>query len=71
LLAPAGTPAPFVDRIATELSKALQNAEVRKRIAALGAETGHMTPSEFRRYIRAENIRWQKILAEGHIRIEE
>jgi tripartite-type tricarboxylate transporter receptor subunit TctC len=71
LLAPAGTPAPIVDRIATELSKALQNAEVRKRIAALGAETGHMTPSEFRRYIRAENIRWQKILAEGHIRIEE
>jgi tripartite-type tricarboxylate transporter receptor subunit TctC len=71
LLAPAGTPAPIVERIAAELSKALQNAEVRKRIAALGAETGHMTPSEYGRYIHAENLRWQKILSDGHLRIEE
>jgi tripartite-type tricarboxylate transporter receptor subunit TctC len=71
LLAPAGTPAPIIARIAGELSKGLQNADVRKRIAAIGAETGHMTPSEFGRYIRAENTRWKEILADGRVRIEE
>lgn len=71
LMGPAGTPAPIVARIAGEMSKGLQNGDVRRRIAAIGAAPGHMTPSEFGRYIRAENTRWKKILADGRVRIEE
>jgi tripartite-type tricarboxylate transporter receptor subunit TctC len=71
LMAPAGTPAPIVSRIAEVLSKGLQNVEVRDRIAAIGAEAGRMTPTEFGRYIHAENTRWKKLFADGLIRIEE
>ena len=71
LMAPAGTPAPIVSRIAEVLSKGLQSVEVRDRIAAIGAEAGRMTPAEFGRYIHAENTRWKKLFADGLIRIEE
>jgi len=71
LMAPAGTPAPIVSRIAEVLSKGLQSVEVRDRIAAIGAEAGRMTPAEFGRYIHAENTRWKKLFADDLIRIEE
>ena len=60
LLAPAGTPAPIVSRISEVLSKGLQTRDARKRIAAVGAEPGHMTPAEFGQYIHAENIAVEK-----------
>lgn len=71
LLAPAGTPAPVVSRVAEVLSEGLQDAEVRRRIAALGAEPGHMTPAELGRYIRSENMRWKKLLADGLVTANE
>ena len=71
LLAPAGTPVPIIDRIARALSKGLQDGEIRKRITAIGAEPGNMTSSEFGRYLGSENIRWKKILADGHVHLEE
>ena len=71
LVAPAGTPGPIVSRISEVLLKGLQTADARKRIAALGAVPGHMTPAEFGRYIRAENARWKNIFSEGLVRIEE
>ena len=71
LLAPAGTPAPIISRIAAVLSKGLQSADARSRIAAVGAEPGHMTSAEFGQYIHAENARWKKVFADGLVRIEE
>jgi tripartite-type tricarboxylate transporter receptor subunit TctC len=71
LLAPAGTPAPIAARIAAVLSKGLQSADARSRIAAVGAEPGHMTSAEFGQYIHAENARWRKIFADGLMLIEE
>ena len=72
LLAPAGTPAPIVSRISEVLLEgSAEHRGARKRIAAIGAEPGHMTPAEFGRYIHAENARWKKLFADGLIRIEE
>jgi tripartite-type tricarboxylate transporter receptor subunit TctC len=71
LVAPAGTAEPIVARISGALSKGLQTAEARNRIAALGAVPGRMTPAEFGRYIHAENLRWRKIFNEGLVRIDE
>jgi tripartite-type tricarboxylate transporter receptor subunit TctC len=71
LLAPAGTPAPVVSRISEVLSKGLQAADARRRIAAIGAEPGHMTPAEFGQYIHSENARWKKIFADGSVRIDD
>jgi tripartite-type tricarboxylate transporter receptor subunit TctC len=45
-------------------------AEARKRIAAIGGEPGRMTPAEFARYIRVENVRWRKLFSDGRLRVE-
>ena len=65
LLAPAGAPAQIVSRISEIMLKGVRTGDVRKRIAAIGGEPGHMTPAEFARYIRAENARWKKLFSDG------
>lgn len=71
LLAPADTPAPVIARLAEALAKGLRDAEVRKHIAILAAEPGRTTPAEFARYIKAENLRWKKLFADGVVSAEE
>ena len=65
LLAPAGVSAQIVSRISEIILKGVRTGDVRKRIAAVGGEPGHMTAAEFARYIRAENARWKKLFSDG------
>ena len=44
LLAPAGTPKPVIARLSEVLGKALESAELRKRLADIGATTQTATP---------------------------
>src|SRR5438876_11305055 len=68
LVAPAGTPGPIVDRLHAEIAKALATAEVREKIAALGAEPIANTPAEFATLQRTEAARWAKLAREAGIR---
>jgi len=70
LVAVAGTPSEIVARLQAEVGKALRLAEVRERLAALGAEPVGSTPEEFGAFIRAENARWGRIIREKGIRSE-
>jgi tripartite-type tricarboxylate transporter receptor subunit TctC len=54
LWAPAGTPAPIAEKIASDLGHAMASADVRERFARLGAEPMAMTPAEFSKFVRAE-----------------
>ena len=47
LLAPAGTPQPVIDKINKALVEALALAEVKERLAKIGADPAPMTPKEF------------------------
>jgi tripartite-type tricarboxylate transporter receptor subunit TctC len=71
LVSPAGTPEPTIERISQALLKGLQSVDARRRIGALGAVPGRMTPAEFGRYIHTENARWKAIFSQGLVRIEE
>ena len=62
LLAPAGTPAPIVAQLNSEVVKALRNPEVRDRFAAEGADPVGSSPAEFREYIKSEIARWRPIV---------
>lgn len=64
LFAPAGTPAPVVNRLATELQKVVALPEVAQRLQQLGAEAKWMGPVEFRSYVGSEVVRLPKILAD-------
>ena len=54
LWAPAGTPAPVVERIARDVARAMGEPEVRERFANLGAEPMAMTPAQFSRFVESE-----------------
>ncbi len=65
VVAPAGTPAPILQRLHTEITRLLQNPEVRGKLAAAGTEVLGSTPEEYAAYIRAELARWSRIVKES------
>jgi tripartite-type tricarboxylate transporter receptor subunit TctC len=54
LVAPAGTPAPAVARIAREVAAALRTGPTRERLEQLGYEPVGSTPEEFATFFAAE-----------------
>jgi len=58
LLAPAGTPAPIVQRLHAETAKAARSAEMQARLAADGAVPVGNTPAEFAAHIKQEMEKW-------------
>ncbi len=62
VLVPAGTPGAIVDRLSTEINRALQLADVRDRLAAMGAEVAGGTPKEFADHIQREIPKWAKLI---------
>jgi tripartite-type tricarboxylate transporter receptor subunit TctC len=54
LFAPAGTPAPAVDRLSREVATALRTPQARERLEQLGYEPVGSTPAEFGAFYAAE-----------------
>src|SRR5262245_23370123 len=70
ILAPAGTPGGIVERLNAEINAAIQQPEVRERLAAEGAEVVGGTPAQFATHIRGELDRMKKLVREAGIRME-
>jgi len=62
LLAPAGTPAPIVARLAAEVSRAVKNAEVAQRFQQLGIEPAGNAPQEYDAQIRNDFERYGRVV---------
>jgi tripartite-type tricarboxylate transporter receptor subunit TctC len=60
LFAPAGTPAPVVNRLNAEVVKILRGAEIGSLLLSQGAQPVGSTPEAFGAHIRAELVKWQK-----------
>jgi tripartite-type tricarboxylate transporter receptor subunit TctC len=70
ILAPAGTPREIVAKLNAELSKALEQPEVRSSLLAEGAEPAGGSPERFAAHIRSEKERLGKIIRDAKIRLE-
>lgn len=62
VLAPAGTPAPVINRLNAALVKMLNDPATRKLLAARGTDPLTSTPDEFARFIKSETERWGKVV---------
>jgi tripartite-type tricarboxylate transporter receptor subunit TctC len=62
LIAPAGMPRPVMARLNSEAHAALNHAETKERLVALGAEGTPSTPQQTDAHIRSEVERWIRIL---------
>jgi tripartite-type tricarboxylate transporter receptor subunit TctC len=62
LLAPAHTPEAIVNKLNAATVEILQSAEVRERLASLGAQPHPMTPAEYGRFITADLAKWTQVM---------
>lgn len=62
-----GTPAPVVDKINAALQAALQAPDMRKGLAALGAEPAGGSPAQFWKLIDAETAKWRALIKSAQI----
>ena len=67
-LAPAGTPAPIINKINAEMNRAASNPEFIKFIEGMGLEIAKSTPQEMGDLIRSELARWTKVIESAGIK---
>jgi tripartite-type tricarboxylate transporter receptor subunit TctC len=70
LFAPAGTPAPIVNRMSTDTAAAVKSSEVRDFLAKDGAEAVGSTPEQLGAYFRLEVARYAKVSKAANLRVE-
>lgn len=61
----AKTPKPLIDRLRSELVKALQSDEVKKALGNQGLDIRTSTPDEFAAYIKSEFHKWAKVIQDA------
>ena len=69
LLAPAGTPKAIISALHGQVVRILAS-ETRQRLLAQGFEPAGSSPSEFASYIRAEIVKWAKVIRDAGIQPE-
>jgi tripartite-type tricarboxylate transporter receptor subunit TctC len=70
LLAPAGTPKPIIDKLNAELRKAVDNHEVKKRIASEGGDPLTSSPEEYAKDIDQEEAKWSALIRRLNLKVE-
>lgn len=70
LLAPAGTPRTVIDRLHAESVSILNSAEVKERLAKLGAEVVASTPEQLADLMQREETRYGKMVRDLGIKTE-
>ncbi|MBX9903777.1 MAG: tripartite tricarboxylate transporter substrate binding protein [Burkholderiales bacterium] len=64
---PAGTPAVAVNRLNTDINKALKLPDVQQRLASLGADPLGGSAAEFGTYIKAEITKYTKVVVDSKL----
>jgi tripartite-type tricarboxylate transporter receptor subunit TctC len=65
--APAGTPREVIQKVNRETAAILGTADMRAKLAELGAEAVGGTPEQFAAHIRAEREKWSRLIRERGI----
>ena len=70
IVAPAGTPAPIIEKLHAALSKAQDNPEAQKYFDNEGAVIVRMSTEEFGKYMVSEMNKWEQVVKKGGIKAE-
>jgi tripartite-type tricarboxylate transporter receptor subunit TctC len=71
IYAPKGLAPALVARLNNEFNTALKSAEVRERLARLGAEpVSDASPAQFAAMVKADSERWGRLIRERKITVE-
>jgi tripartite-type tricarboxylate transporter receptor subunit TctC len=70
VVAPAGTPAPIVDRLNKALRAMLASDDVKKRLIAAGSDPAPSTPDGYAQNIKREEGKWAALVKKLGLKIE-
>ncbi|MFZ5784155.1 MAG: Bug family tripartite tricarboxylate transporter substrate binding protein [Pseudomonadota bacterium] len=69
-LAPAGTPQAIVDKLQDEVSKAVKNEALRKRLAEQAVIPVGATPADTGKFLQDEIDKWEKVIKAAGVKVE-
>jgi tripartite-type tricarboxylate transporter receptor subunit TctC len=67
MFAPAGTPAPVINKINAAVTAALRDPDLAKRLRDQGGEPAPMTAQQFADFIKAESVQFERIVQTAKI----
>jgi tripartite-type tricarboxylate transporter receptor subunit TctC len=70
LMAPAGVPRAVVDRLHAEITRLIDDKEVRSTIEKNGAEPVAIGPAEFGRFLAAESTKWREVALRANLTLD-
>ena len=70
VLAPAGTPEPIIQRLNSEVIKAAQLPDVRKKLEEQGLDLMLTTPQAFGALLKTETTKWAEVIRKTGIKVE-
>ena len=68
--APAKTPRPIIDRLHSEIVRALNSPDLRERLQGLGADPVGNTPEQYTAFMQNEIAKWGKVIKAAGIKGE-
>jgi tripartite-type tricarboxylate transporter receptor subunit TctC len=71
LLAPAGTPKPIVDRVASEFVRAANDPQFAAQLEKYGAEPQGLGPDEFARFLAEDMAQWAEAVAIAGVSLQK
>jgi tripartite-type tricarboxylate transporter receptor subunit TctC len=70
MFAPANTPKPVVERLYASVTKAMKTPESRQLMVDQGLDPSGMPSDEFRNFLKADTIKWKKIISDTNMKVE-
>jgi tripartite-type tricarboxylate transporter receptor subunit TctC len=70
IYAPAGTPAPALQKLSADLKRAMELPETRQRADAAGIEVRYLSPADTTRLLERETADWAKAIKAANIRMD-
>lgn len=67
IMFPAGVQKPIIDKVSTDLGRALADAEVKKNLGTMAIEAVYSTPDQFAAFIKAERKLWGDVIRDAKI----
>jgi tripartite-type tricarboxylate transporter receptor subunit TctC len=71
LFAPAGTPASVIDSLNREVNSLLAQPDIRTRLEADNVAVPKNTPQEFADYVKAESVKFEKLIKDANVKLEQ
>ena len=71
LFAPAGTPATVIDSLNREVNTLLAQPDIRARLEADNVAVPKNTPAEFADYVKSESVKFEKLIKDANVKVDQ